>query len=57
MIRKRMRNFVSSIDKFQLEFDKTHPPTASQLAEIRKYQQINRLRTFSQPPAKPSEKT
>ena len=48
MIRKRLRNFVSKIDQFQTEFDNTHTPSASQLAEISKYKKINRLRDRSQ---------
>lgn len=44
MLRKRLRNFISKIDQFQTEFAKTHPPSASQLAEIRKYKKIYQLR-------------
>lgn len=36
--------FVSAVDRFQAEFDLTHPKSASQEAEIRKYQRIYQLR-------------
>lgn len=36
--------FVSSIDRFLEEFDHTHAKTASQQAEIEKYQRVFALR-------------
>lgn len=44
MFVKRDRHFVSSVDRFQAQWDATHPKTASQLAEIKKYQQVFKLR-------------
>lgn len=44
MIRRRLRNFISQIDQFLTQFNKTNPPSASQLAEINKYRKLNRLR-------------
>ena len=44
LFRKKMRTYVSEIDKFLAEFDATHPKSASQLAEIKKYQRIYSLR-------------
>lgn len=38
------KNFVSDIDKRLVKFDKTHPKSASQLAEITKYKRIYELR-------------
>lgn len=38
------KNFISNIDQRLAEFDKTHPKSASQLAEIRKYRRIYELR-------------
>ncbi len=37
-------SFVSDIDNFLTEFDKTHVNSASQQAEIDKYQRISKLR-------------
>lgn len=36
--------YVSPIDKFLYQFDADHEKSASQLAEIRKYERINALR-------------
>jgi len=41
---KTLKHFVSKIDKRLAEFDHTHRLSASQQAEIKKYQQIYRLR-------------
>lgn len=39
------RKFVSEIDQFLAEFDKTHPQkSVSQLEEIKKHEQIFKLR-------------
>lgn len=49
---KRNKSYVSPIDLFQIEFDKTHPKSASQLAEIKKYQEIHKKRDKAKnPPA------
>lgn len=45
---KKNTQFVSDIDLFAAEFDKTHAPSASQLAEKRKYQAIYQLRDIPQ---------
>ncbi len=37
-------SFVSDIDKFLTNFDQQHAKTASQQAEIDKYQRISKLR-------------
>ncbi len=46
------KNFVSEIDQFLAEFDATHPKSASQLAEIKKYEKIYQLRDYPQPKSK-----
>jgi len=38
------KNFVSEIDKKLAEFDRTHPKSPSQLAEIKKHLQVFKLR-------------
>jgi len=38
------KSFISPYDKFLFEFDATHAKSASQLKEIKKYQQIFALR-------------
>ena len=39
------RKFVSDIDQFLVEFDKTYPQkSASQLEEIKKYEKVFKLR-------------
>lgn len=38
------KHFVSSIDKFLAEFDRTHPKSSPQKAEIKKYERIYQLR-------------
>ena len=38
------KSYVSPFDKFLFEFDATHPKSASQLIEIKKYQRIFALR-------------
>lgn len=44
MIRRKIVGYVSEVDKMIESFDKTHPKSASQLAEISKYQRIYELR-------------
>jgi hypothetical protein len=46
MFRKQRveKNYISEIDKRMVKFDRTHSKTASQQAEIKKYQRIFRLR-------------
>ncbi len=41
---KRNKSYVSPVDFFQMAFDKTHPKSASQEAEIKKYARIKTLR-------------
>lgn len=41
---KKTVGYVSDIDQCLTEFDKTHPLTESQQAEIKKYQRIAQLR-------------
>ena len=41
---RKTTGYVSPIDRFQAEWDATHPKSASQLAEIKKYQRIYALR-------------
>ena len=38
------KHFVSEIDKKLAQFDATHEKSASQSAEFKKYEKINRLR-------------
>ena len=40
MFRRKIVGYVSDIDKMLQNFDKTHPKSASQLAEMRKYETI-----------------
>ncbi len=40
MFRRKIVGFVSDIDKMLQSFDKTHPKSASQLAEMKKYEAI-----------------
>lgn len=42
--RKKNKFYISSIDRFQADFDKKHPKSASQQAEIEKYRRIILLR-------------
>ena len=44
LFRRKTVGYVSNIDKFSAEWDATHPATASQQAEIKKYQRIYALR-------------
>lgn len=44
MFRKKLKRFVSNIDLFLLEFDRTHSKSEAQLAEIQKYNRIYALR-------------
>ncbi len=44
MFRRKKVGYVSRIDKMLEEFDHTHPLSASQLAEIQKYERIYQLR-------------
>ncbi|WP_423063957.1 CBU_0585 family protein [Candidiatus Paracoxiella cheracis] len=41
---KTEKNFVSKIDKKLAEFNRTHPKSASQDAEINKYKRLYKLR-------------
>lgn len=41
---KRDKSYVSPIDRFQAEFDKKHPKSVSQKAEIEKYRHVILLR-------------
>lgn len=44
MFRKKKKNYVSNIDLFLSEFDRKHPKSEAQLAEIQKYNRIYALR-------------
>ncbi len=44
MIRRKIVGYVSEIDKMLTTFDQTHPKSESQLAEIKKYEKIYKLR-------------
>jgi hypothetical protein len=44
MFRKKFKHYVSDIDLFLEQFDKTHSKSESQLAEIQKYQRVFALR-------------
>jgi|LakMenEpi05May12_1017382.scaffolds.fasta_scaffold53492_1 hypothetical protein len=44
MFRKKFKNYISDIDVYIQEFDRKHPKSESQLAEIQKYQRIFTLR-------------
>lgn len=44
MIRRKIVGYVSEVDKMIEAFDKNHPKSDSQLAEIKKYQRIYQLR-------------
>lgn len=44
MLRKKNRKYVSDIDIFLQEFNRKHPKSESQLAEIQKYQRVFALR-------------
>jgi hypothetical protein len=46
---KRVKNmhYVSDLDKFSKEFDRTHPLSESQKAEIEKHQRIYKLRDIA----------
>lgn len=41
---KKTIGYVSEIDRLLAEFDRTHPPSAAQRAEIKKYNRIYQLR-------------
>lgn len=43
-IDKKVDGYISEIDQMLTKFDATHTPSASQLAEMRKYQRLNELR-------------
>ena len=45
---KKLKNFVSEIHQFFKKFDQLHPLSASQQAEIDKYQEIYQQRDASQ---------
>lgn len=40
MFRRKIVGYISDIDKMLQIFDKTHPKSASQLAEMKKYESI-----------------
>lgn len=42
--RRKIVGYVSEVDKMIEQFDKTHPKSESQLAEIKKYEKIYQLR-------------
>lgn len=44
MANKINKNYVSEIDQYLEEFDRTHPPSASQLAESNKYKIVSEKR-------------
>ncbi len=44
MIRRKIVGYVSEIDKMLKTFNQTHPKSESQLAEIKKYERIYKLR-------------
>jgi hypothetical protein len=44
LLGKKIVDYVSAIDRFIRKFDETHPLSASQRAEIKKYQRISQLR-------------
>jgi len=44
MFGKKLKDFVSGIDQFLAEYNKTHAKSASQIAEIQKAKRITRLR-------------
>lgn len=44
MLRKKTKNYISNIDIFLQEFNRTHPKSEAQLAEIQKYQRVFALR-------------
>lgn len=48
MKHRRNVHFVSELDKFSEEFNRSHPLSESQKAEIAKYQAIYRLRDIPQ---------
>lgn len=59
MIRRKIVGYVSEIDRMIETFDKTHAPSESQLAEMKKYERIYQLRdkvTEVKPEAKIWEK-
>jgi len=43
---KKTVDYVSDIDRYMLEFDRTHAPSKSQLAEVAKYQRVYELRDY-----------
>ena len=48
------KHYTSTIDKVLAKFNATHSPSASQQAEIEKYQRIHRLRDEATTEARPS---
>lgn len=44
MFRRKIVGFISEIDKFLTEFDRTHSKSDTQLAEINKYEKLNEKR-------------
>ncbi len=45
----KQTDFISAIDRFQYEFDDTHPKVDSQQAEIEKFQRVFALRDGTTP--------
>ena len=50
--RKVIRHYVSEIDQRLAEFNRTHPWSATQQAEIDKYQRIYKMRNHAIPQKK-----
>lgn len=44
LLGKKIVGYVSALDRFIRKFDETHPLSASQRAEIKKYERISQLR-------------
>lgn len=44
MLRKKTKNYISELDVFLHGYNKTHPKSEAQLAEIQKYQRVFALR-------------
>lgn len=54
MFKSKTTKYISEIDRFLQIFDETHPPSLSQLAEIKKYKEIEDRR--NQPKESKQEK-
>ena len=44
LFNRKLIGFVSRVDVFGAEWDASHPKTASQMAEIKKYKRVYALR-------------